>query len=229
MLESKSSFRLILYWTRVRFTDRLQNVIKWFCRSIDTGRLATSPTRSTSTACQNHWQPKPRNRTSTYKSAKTVRTTGTTALGRKIDGKFSGGLAEDVFIAASLAEHDDAVHAEKITTGAITSEKAITIETIVESARAAFLELRKISASDPACITEEVLASLIYAKFAKDKVSKAIAAQYLAQRLLCKYKKKEITADSLRNMLPAYITEAIDYVAGGNSIPLRRQGEPDGK
>ena len=151
------------------------------------------------------------------------------SLGRKIDGKFSGGLAEDVFIAASLAEHDDAVHAEKITTGAITSEKAITIETIVESARAAFLELRKISASDPACITEEVLASLIYAKFAKDKVSKPIAAQYLAQRLLCKYKKKEITADSLRNMLPAYITEAIDYVAGGNSIPLRRQGEPDGK
>jgi len=151
------------------------------------------------------------------------------SLGRKSDGKFSGGLAEDVFIAASLAENDDAVHAEKITTGAITSEKAITVETIAESASAAFLELRKISASDVACTTEEVLASLIYAKFAKDKVSKPIAAQYLAQRLLCKYKKKEITADSLRNMLPAYITEAIDYVAGGNSIPLRGQGEPDGK
>jgi putative ATP-dependent endonuclease of OLD family len=151
------------------------------------------------------------------------------SLGRKIDGKFSGGLAEDVFIAASLAENDDAVNSEKITTGADTPERAITVETITESSRAAFLEIRKMSVPDVACTAEEVLASHVYAKFARDKVSKPIAAQYLAQRLLCKYKRKEITADSLRDMLPAYITEAIEYVAGGSSIPLRDQGEPNGK
>lgn len=151
------------------------------------------------------------------------------SLGPKVDGTFSGGLAEDVFIAASLAENDDVIHSAKITTCSITSKSAITVETVAESARTAFLDLRKTSVADVACTVEEVLASVVYARFAKDKVSKPIAAQYLAQRLVSKYKKKEITAKSLRTMLPRYITEAIDYVTGQGSNSLPDQGEPNGK
>ena len=58
-------WRVALQQGRLCFTDRLQNAIKWFCRSIDTATMATSSPRSTSTACQNLWQPKPKNRTST--------------------------------------------------------------------------------------------------------------------------------------------------------------------
>jgi len=151
------------------------------------------------------------------------------SLGRKIDGTFSGGLAEDVFIAASLAEEDNTVHSEKMAIGAITPENAITVETITESATAAFLELKKASVPDAACTAEELLASSIYAKFARDKVSKPIAAQYLAQRLLCKYKRKEISADSLRQLLPVYLTEAIDYVTGGPAARIQGNGGSHGK
>ncbi len=61
---------------------------------------------------------------------------------------------------------------------------------------------------------EEVLASRIYAKFAKDEVSKPVAAQYLAERLERKWKSGELTAASLGGRLPRYITNAIDYVTG---------------
>jgi hypothetical protein len=128
-----------------------------------------------------------------------------------------------------LAEEDNAVHSEKIATGAIRPESAITVETITESAHAAFLELKKASVPDAACTAEELLASSIYAKFAKDKVSKPIAAQYLAQRLLCKYNMKEISADSLRQLLPVYLTEAIDYVTGGPAARIQGNGGSHGK
>src|ERR1035441_4854359 len=45
---------------RLCFADQHKNAIKWFWRS-----MAASPPRSTSTVCQNPWQPKPKNRTST--------------------------------------------------------------------------------------------------------------------------------------------------------------------
>lgn len=151
------------------------------------------------------------------------------ALGPKNDGKFPGGLAEDVFIAACLADNDDVVHSEKLTTGVIKSESVITIEQIETSAQTDFAAMKNASLANDDCTAEEVLASHVYAKFAKDKVSKPISAQYLAQRLLCKYTNEKITADSLRQMLPLYITEAIDYVTGGNSIPLSGDVEPNGK
>jgi putative ATP-dependent endonuclease of OLD family len=133
------------------------------------------------------------------------------------EGKFSCGLAADVFIAACLAEKDDDINAEKT--------KETTVE---ELANKEFDDYKNAAGSVIGCIQEEVLASHVYAKFARKKASKAIAAQYLAQRLLCKYKKKEISADSLRTMLPAYITEAIDYVTVGTTS-LPDKGEPNGK
>ena len=64
------------------------------------------------------------------------------------------------------------------------------------------------------CTVEETLASMVYARFARSGVSKAVAAQYLAERLQTKLGKNELTADDLRARLPKYLIEAIDYVTG---------------
>jgi hypothetical protein len=67
---------------------------------------------------------------------------------------------------------------------------------------------------------EEVLASHVYASFAKDRVSKAIAAQYLAERLQSNYREGKLTSDELRKRLPVYLTKAIDYVTGTEESKL---------
>jgi putative ATP-dependent endonuclease of OLD family len=139
------------------------------------------------------------------------------ALGAKSSsGEFSAGLAEDVFIAACLAGNDR----EK-------DPKAI--NEVVSSAKKDFAVLRRAASQSGSCTAQEVLASTIYAKFAKDKVSKPIAAQYLAQRLLLKCKKKEITAASLRQALPGYIAAAIDYVTGRVEAPSAPKEQVDDK
>jgi putative ATP-dependent endonuclease of OLD family len=131
------------------------------------------------------------------------------ALGPKnVEGEFSCALAEDVFIAACLAENDDAIHE---------GNAATTIGTVEASAATEFADLKQKSTASDGCTPQEVLASKIYAKFAKDKVSKPIAAQYLAERLKSRFERKEITAESLRQGLPTYITEAITYVTGTGS------------
>ena len=140
------------------------------------------------------------------------------ALGPKNGDKFSCGMAEDVFIAACLAEKDDDINAGKTTVSAV--EKL---------AQIAFSSHKNEASSADGHTPEEVLASHIYAKFTRNKVSKAITAQYLAQRLFFKYENKTITASSLRQMLPTYIAEAIDYVTGVSSIPLPGGGDPNGK
>jgi putative ATP-dependent endonuclease of OLD family len=136
------------------------------------------------------------------------------ALGPKnTEGGFSGGLAEDVYIAACLAEKDDDINSEKTTRLAVEA-----------SAKGAFGVLQDASFLTKDCAIEEVLASRVYAMFIKKKVSKAIAAQYLSQRLLSKYEQNEIAADSLRQVLPKYITEAIDYVTGEAVVASPKQG-----
>jgi putative ATP-dependent endonuclease of OLD family len=141
------------------------------------------------------------------------------ALGPKsTEGGFSSGLAEDVFIAACLAENDDAINSAKTTIGEVEA-----------SAKEAFAALTTAALPTDGCATEEVLASHVYAKFVKKKVSKSISAQYLSQRLISKYEQKLITAASLRLLLPKYITEAIDYVTGGVVVTPTDEGEHDGK
>jgi putative ATP-dependent endonuclease of the OLD family len=141
------------------------------------------------------------------------------ALGTKnSSGEFSAGLAEDVFIAACLAENDDAIHSEK---------DPKTTDDVESSAKEHFAQL-KLSATPLAnCTAQEVLASTIYAKFARNNVSKPIAAQYLAQRLTTKWEKKEITAEFLRHALPSYITKAIEYVTYGVTPPSTKKVAAD--
>lgn len=122
------------------------------------------------------------------------------------DGGFPHGLAKDVFVAACLAGNDDAINAGEIQPAAV--QKAAAIE---------FAALKAAAVARDGCAPEEVLAAKVYATFAKDGVSKPIAAQYLAERLTSRHAKGELTSEDLRARLPKYLTRAIDYVTGSES------------
>lgn len=127
------------------------------------------------------------------------------AIGPKnSEGVFTGGLAEEVFVAACLAEKDDAINAGVINR----SEVELSARTEFDSLK------RNVTAKDK-CAAKEVLASHVYAKFAKDRVSKPIAAQYLAEILQKQVDDDQLTPEQLRNRLPTYLLEAIEYVTGG--------------
>jgi hypothetical protein len=66
-----------------------------------------------------------------------------------------------------------------------------------------------------------VLASQIYAKFVKGGISKAIAAQHLAEWLGLRTKYGLLKADDLEKRLPQYLREAIRYVTGKSHPALR--------
>ena len=146
------------------------------------------------------------------------------ALGPKDEtGGFPGGLAEDVYVAASLAEKD-----EKLTRqfGVDVSEQPSlldenSVEKIEAAALKSFADLTNAASASAStsCATEEIIAAHVYAKFASGSASKAIAAQYLAERLMRKHLSGELTAQSLRARLPTYLVEAIDYVTSGPPIP----------
>jgi len=139
------------------------------------------------------------------------------ALGPKDKGgRFHDSLAEDVFVAACLADNDDAINA-----------KNVTVAEIEKTAVEEFAALKEAAVPRDGCAVEEVLASNVYAKFAKDGVSKAVAAQYLAERLQSKRKNGQLTSDSLRRRLPMYLTNAIDYVTGTEQVRLNGDGSPD--
>ena len=60
-------------------------------------------------------------------------------------------------------------------------------------------------------------ASHVYAKFAKNKrVSKPIAAQDSAERLLRKHQEGALTSEQLQASLPKYLVAAIDFVTGND-------------
>lgn len=137
------------------------------------------------------------------------------ALGPKDEqDRFPGGLASEVYLAARLAEDDDSINARKT--------KMVDVE---NSAMNEFSAMEKASQAKDGCAAQEVLASTIYAKFAKDEVSKPVAAQYLAERLSTKYQSGELTAVELRAKLPRYLVAAIDYVTGGTG----NSGNPSGE
>lgn len=136
------------------------------------------------------------------------------ALGPRSDeGKFHGGLAEEVLVAANLAQNDDAIN-----TG------AKCIDVVAESALQEFAGLKGDCEGRDSCDAEEVLATKVYAKFARDGVSKAIAAQYLSELLALKCERGDLTAADLRKLLPPYLCAAIDYVTG---VPMERPTEQD--
>ena len=132
------------------------------------------------------------------------------ALGPKDEnGAFRSGIAEDVYIAACLAKKDDAINAKQIDAIAV-----------VTTAIAEFAALKAAAVAKNGCTREEVVASEVNAEFARDGVSKAIAAQYLAEWLQCKHSKGEFKANDWRARLPEYLTKAIDYVTGAQEAVL---------
>ena len=122
------------------------------------------------------------------------------------------GLAEDVFVSACLADEDDTINSGKTTK-----------DKVEKNAIECFYALKKEAVANNDCTKEEVLASEVYAKFAKKGVSKAIAAQYLAERLQSKHKECKLTSCDLRKCLPKYLIDAIDYVTSAenpnNAVP----------
>lgn len=146
------------------------------------------------------------------------------ALGPKaIDGTFRGGLAEDLFVAACLAKKDKRINSEvdkASEIGAIqvplwadeNSEQVSTLADVEKAAELEFSTLRSASVASDGCVVEEVIASRVYAKFLKEDISKAVAAQYLAERLLRKVSEGVLKPGDLQSQLPKYLTEAIEYV-----------------
>jgi putative ATP-dependent endonuclease of OLD family len=119
-----------------------------------------------------------------------------------------GGLAEDVYVAACLAEQDEAINARKVNKSEV--ERTAATE---------FAGLRANSSVKGGKTAEEVLASHIYAKFSKGGVSKAIAAQYLAERLQDRIKKGKLTSEGLQKQLPEYLVAAIRWVTAAHNTP----------
>jgi putative ATP-dependent endonuclease of the OLD family len=135
------------------------------------------------------------------------------ALGPKDEnGGYSLNLAEDVYVAACLAENDDAINAKKIA-----------VDGVAKAAIEEFAALKSTAVVKDGCAVEETIAATIYAKFAKESVSKPIAAQYLAERLQSKHNDGKLTPEDLRKSLPKYLTKAIDYVTGTPTSTLSEE------
>ena len=110
------------------------------------------------------------------------------------------GLAEDVWVAAHLAKADEQVQ-----------EGKKTIDEVVTLAQTGFADLG-------VELTAEELASHVYALFIRGRrASKAITAQYLAERLESRVAKGEMGADELREKLPSYLVSAIEHVTTTNN------------
>ncbi|MDH5669643.1 MAG: AAA family ATPase [Nitrospira sp.] len=130
------------------------------------------------------------------------------ALGPKDNnGTFTGGLAEEVFVAVCLAEADESINAKKKT-----------VDEIKPTAVAKFAEIKSASVAKDGCAVEEVIASTVYAQLVRSGVSKAIVAQYLAELLKLRFGEGKSANNNLRQCLPAYLTHAIDYVTGGSKV-----------
>ena len=135
------------------------------------------------------------------------------ALGPKdANGVFTGGLSEDVYVAASLASKDDQITSKDFADEQLSLLDQHNVQTIEAQAVESFRELSSVSVGTTDCTIEEVIASEVYAKFVKANVSKAIAAQYLAERLQSQHRSGTLTSESLRSRLPKYLVDAIDYV-----------------
>lgn len=130
------------------------------------------------------------------------------ALGPKAaEGGFTSELAKDVYVAARFAARDDAINT-----------KAEAMSDIERSATEEFDKLHQDAVPYEGCAKEEVLASRVYGLFAKSEVSKAIAAQYLAERLQSQYAQGQLTSERARNYLPPYLIAAIEYVTSGSVV-----------
>lgn len=117
------------------------------------------------------------------------------------------GLGWEVWLATAFALEDDNLDAGSIAREAVLAsaktEYATTIEVITD---------------------KEERASRIYARLKKKKVSKPIAAQYLADILEKRFKDNQETAESLREKLPNYLVSAIEHVTELFTVPASNDG-----
>lgn len=112
------------------------------------------------------------------------------------------GLAEEVHLAALLAKNDDPLWEEKKSLSEIEIQARFEFEKLHE-------ELGE---------NNEALCSSIYRAFKTEGASKATAAQFLAEIITKMIKVRFITGENLREMLPKYLVNAIDYATGKASI-----------
>lgn len=111
------------------------------------------------------------------------------------------GLAKAVWIAARLAKADDSINRGT--------------RTVLEVWHEAKLDYNAMSLADTDI---ETLCTKIYKQFAVGtKASKAISAQYLADILERLSRMKLLDADKLRDKLPSYVVDSIEYVTGGTA------------
>ena len=106
------------------------------------------------------------------------------------------GLAEQVYIAASLARNDDPLNEER--------KKR---DDVIADAKAEFETLESEAGGDDAA-----LCSRIYRLFHSGGASKAVAAQHLAELLVEDFDEGKLDAAALRRKLPTYLLQAIQQV-----------------
>ena len=124
------------------------------------------------------------------------------------------GLARDLWVAAKLAIEDDRINAGK------RSAENVTVE-----AEAQFAQLN-------GDVSVEELASRVYALFTTGtRASKAVCAQYLADRLQDQVVRGELDLNALRSALPKYLVKAIEHVtsSAGNKKPELEAELVDGR
>lgn len=105
------------------------------------------------------------------------------------------GLLPHIWCAAVLALADDKIQAGKISEA--------------EAIKASIPEFKALKDQK---LERATMAAHLYAKFEHEGASKAIAAQYLAQRLEQSFKDEELNAEVLRKRLPPYVVAAIAHV-----------------
>ena len=115
------------------------------------------------------------------------------------------GLAEEVYVAASLAKNDDPLNEDR-------KQHA----DVSDDARKAFKQLQTETDGDRAA-----LCSQIYKLFHSGTASKAIAAQYLAEALAAEGKLAAFDPAAFAEKLPRYIVDAIAHVTRAASSPAR--------
>ena len=121
------------------------------------------------------------------------------------------GLAEEVYIAASLALSDDLFNQAK-------KQRA----DVEEAARTAFKEIDETANGDRA-----VLCTKVYELFYSRGASKTIAAQYLAEALAKIGEAPEFDKAAFADKLPRYIVDAIGHVKSPTSAPAPLTSEED--
>ena len=126
------------------------------------------------------------------------------------DLAFSG-LAEQVYVAASLAKNDDPLNAKKKRREDVTAD-----------AETEFTALKSLANGN-----SEELSSRVYHLFHSRSASKAVTAQHLAEILVKAFDKGDLDKATLRAMLPAYLCNAFAHVTAQSQQPLQPVGMAD--